>query len=235
MEWILPLREKKYSGPDHVSFLTLQKTEQGSIYISDNHKMALWCWGEILKQNLNTTFSILHIDAHFDCDSRGEVQFPKNWKELTFEGLYGLKMSDNLPMVRWDNYFPLFVKYESGLINQMISVTHDIGKKIKFDKEISAWDIPKYLDNILLSEKKWILNIDLDYFFARRFKEAPMFSDQYIEYIFSLLKLSYDEDRVLCITVALSPECCGSWENSERILKLFCRIFNLINPLVKNI
>ncbi len=230
MEWIIPLQKKRFSGPDQISFLSREENEHGPIYISDNHKAALWCFAQSLNQNLNIPFSLLHIDAHYDCDDRGASVFPEDWRKLSFQELYSIKLDDGLPLIRWDNYLPLFINAEKKLINKKIALTHQIGKKINFDREIACWDIPKFLDDILISESKWILNLDLDYFFARRFKDAPLFSEEYIRYIFSLLKLAFDENRFFCVTVALSPECCGSWENSERILNLFCRDFEISNP-----
>lgn len=229
-KWIVPFTKRKYSGPDQVSFLYSMDLPEGKIWISDNHKTAIWCWGQsdlIEKEE----FSFLHIDAHYDCDDKGLEQFPKNWKSLSYEELYTLKLDSVLPLIRWDNYIPLFFKTDGIRIKKSVAVTHHIGKKIAFDLEIAPWDLAKKLDDILLSEKKWIINLDFDYFYSRTFKDAPLFSDQFIKYFFNILKLTFEEKKVHSFTVALSPECCGSWENAEKILDLFCEVFSFDNPL----
>ena len=70
---------------------------------------------------------------------------------------------------------------------------------------------------------QWILNIDIDYFFFE--SEYQMFTDEYIKKICANILTALPDIDV--ITISLSPECCGGWENSCRIANLMAKEFNL--------
>lgn len=84
------------------------------------------------------------------------------------------------------------------------------------------------------NECKWIFNLDLDYFFDD--KGLKIFSDEYIMTFAEDLKKAMGNIEIL--TIAMSPECCGSWEKSLSVLALFDRVFDfddVIDTIAKKI
>ena len=59
---------------------------------------------------------------------------------------------------------------------------------------------------------------EIIYFFLKHNdRYFQVFSDESIDIIFDQITEVYFANRLKVITVALSPECCGGWENSLRI------------------
>ena len=76
------------------------------------------------------------------------------------------------------------------------------------------------------SNKKWIINIDIDFFFQDKNGEYFQFlTNDYVVEIAKEIKKAWDNIEV--ITVALSPELCGGWQHAERIGKLLCDTMNV--------
>ncbi len=73
----------------------------------------------------------------------------------------------------------------------------------------------------------WILNIDIDYFFTEDSNGNiyQFVSDAYIQEF--LKNIDSCLDHIDVVTIAMSPNFCGGWENSYRILKLITKYFNL--------
>jgi hypothetical protein len=224
ISWPLPLTRKGPSARTQCNFLW----NQDNIYIMDNHRLALWCWLQHL--NESSSYSLFHIDAHYDTDPKllgliNESEITA-LKSVTLAQYMDFKISKE-HLIEWDNYLPLLEKLYPKTKDLFISSTHHIGLKGNFDKELEIYELYRYLDDQLISKKNWLFNIDFDYFFARDYKATPLMDKDYITKIFSTIKLAYDEGRILCLTAALSPECCGSWENAEMILKPFCEVFEI--------
>lgn len=196
-----------------------------NIYLMDNHLLALWCWLQEIKEDSNGYFNLLHIDAHYDCDPC----LYERWKKEERKKLLDLTLSDylNLKQFKWDNYLPVFFSTFGNQIHNCVAMTHGIGVKGEFKEEIECYDILKRIDDLLLFEKNWIINIDFDYFFARSYKKSSMYSKDYIKEIFKLIKLNYDMGHIKVLTACLSPECCGGWEQALSILELFCQEFEI--------
>jgi hypothetical protein len=65
-----------------------------------------------------------------------------------------------------------------------------------------------------------MVNIDLDYFFCDDARDGimRMASDEYIRAIFDAVRLRREDGSIAVTTIALSPEYCGSWEQSEKAM-----------------
>ena len=210
----------------------------GSVYIMDNHRAAAWCW----VQHLGTKekFSVLHIDQHYDLlTSR-----IKQWCEIT-PGIETLSIESYLslkyklegtlvsPVIRWDNYFSIFVEQRRRLLQSAYFLTHCIGDKPTFKFcEMQFWHAPYNLAYWLVDHVPWVVNIDMDYFFAKRDEGRilQMFSDDYIEQLGLQIKEANDAGHVKCVTLAISPEMCGGWEPGLHALRVFCRGLNFNLP-----
>ncbi|GMV20201.1 MAG: hypothetical protein AMXMBFR57_01500 [Acidimicrobiia bacterium] len=68
----------------------------------------------------------------------------------------------------------------------------------------------------------WIVNVDLDYFTGLTIDDRIQWRmpDAVVAEIGRDLKLAVDSGRVRVLTVALSPETTGSWDEAERLLKV---------------
>lgn len=206
------------------------------VYVMDNHRAALWCWLQII--DLTQKYNMLHIDAHHDtndgklCSSLENIN--KNFKLLSIEQYLALEYKDtnfesNSKVISWDNYIPIFHSlYGENCINHYNFFTHGLNT---ISKEIelmtTEYNIENAMGNIekLLNDDcntfKWIVNIDLDYFFEEGsdgFKR--LFDNKSINNLIEIIANSL-ENRIAILTIALSPEQCGGWENAKSILSLF--------------
>jgi hypothetical protein len=73
------------------------------------------------------------------------------------------------------------------------------------------------------ADKKWILNIDIDYFFSDNSDGVryQIFTDEYITNIG--LEISKCIDNIEVLTIALSPSFCNGIMNSKRVAKLLLK------------
>lgn len=219
--WLIPFRGRLSSGAEQCNLLF----ESGNIFIMDNHRLALWAWMQ--KIDPAVQYNFFHIDAHYDCDPDIK-QIPTNLVQMTLPQYLSYPgTKPHSVLFRWDNYLPVFLNHYRDNLHITYCATHQIGLKAKFDHEFMPWDLLKYLENRFFDHKHWIINLDLDYFFGREFKETPLFHPTYIRKIFKCFKTAYDDGLIDVMTVALSPECCGGWEQSESVLSLFLEEFQI--------
>ena len=193
--------------------------------------MALWCWAQQLQQG--SPYSLFHLDAHYDADPEAlaRIKASTSWQGLAQSSapeFMALSGTDERPLVQWDNYLPIFFKLQQTLAHKKILSTHNIGISTESDYQLQPWDLARDLDKLLQSSPvPWIINLDLDYFYARSHKRSPLFSHEWIKRIFDILYMNWADQRVAIMTVALSPECCGGWDQASDILSIFSKVFSL--------
>lgn len=223
----LPLKSKNFSGSENCSFLIQNK----NIYVMDNHRLALWCWQHYLNSNNNKVikqFNFFHLDAHEDA----KADLPHTcWQDIQNISLsnYIAEKSKvgNYLQYRWDNYLPVFVNDQQPLIRKSVFVTHDVGLSGYAHQRIKAYNLLQDFPKLFVDELQWIINLDLDYFFPKEFKDNLLFDSSWIKSFFTQLKAHYDQGDIALMTIALSPECCGNWANAEKVLALFDEVFKL--------
>ncbi len=241
MEEIISFKGQNVSWINNLNYLTKER----NIYIMDNHVAALWCWLQEIKTDKK--YNILHIDAHYDTLS-GRLDnwlkhLPDNLSSLSIQDyldlkFYDLDFIDGYEIMRWDNYFPIFHRLFNDNINSYHFFTHKVGTLFKeMEDKLDEYPIPglfNLIDYIFKEstsgEFKWIVNIDLDYFFQKIDDTditLKFISDKAISFFLNKLKTYIDNDSIEVMTIALSPECCGSWENSIKIMKQFAKELNL--------
>jgi len=217
--WLIPFKGRNHSGCYAQNFLW----RKDNIYIMDNHRAALWCWFQHM--SANETINFLHIDRHTDTlQSKLEewtTLCPDLWT-IELEEYLDIKHEGDTPLFRWDNYASIFLDKYKHQINKCIFVTHKEGDAPNFKpvQQSDIWNLPGNLDYWLEEGcDKWIVNLDLDYFFYNSDFGifSTLLSEEYIEQIFYSIKKQLLDNRILCFTMCLSPECCGSWEASEKI------------------
>ena len=230
--YLIPFKKRSFSGSiaDHV----LYKIDDEPVYVMDNHRLAMWCWLDALKNlDKNEHFNLLHIDAHPDLSHQGLEQFKNDRIDLSALSLEQYRNywdnEHNIPLIRWDNYLTFFLNRYPQLVKpeNTFSVTHKMGSTTTLAHDILPHELVRFLDNylgekIFYNTNRWIVNLDLDYFFSTQPDKILLFSDEYLELIVKAIKLALANNTIAVLTIALSPECCGSWEKSEKLLsKMF--------------
>ena len=217
----------------------------------DNHLAAAWCWMQ--ECGADTRYNFLHIDRHNDLGSNTPFDLYWHIKEnqhLSLDEYKNLSWTNDgnqlqVKVFRWDNYITqclyLFPKWfqnvafstrkplswserEKLLGTEIHSLSatelfHFIDDKINVDE-----DAEQLNESVGKPSLKWIINLDLDYFFES-------FDDRYFQiftddYVIALAKRLRDvRDRIQVLTIALSPECCGNWGNALHALHVFMEAY----------
>ena len=85
-------------------------------------------------------------------------------------------------------------------------------------------DIKQLNEMIGKKSTKWIINLDLDYFYESNGDGFfQLLTDDYISML--AYKLKNIRDQIQVLTIALSPECCRNWDNSQHALNIFMETF----------
>lgn len=241
MEDIVKFKGKNVSWVKNLNLLSKER----NIYVMDNHVAALWCWLQEIEENKK--YNVLHIDAHYDTmSSRLDTwlkHLPINLNELSINEYLALKFydrdfKDGYEIMRWDNYFPIFHRLHGENINSYHFFTHKSGTLFDEMKgKLDEYPIPGLFNLVdyLFDENtsgafEWIVNIDLDYFF-QKIEDTDItlkfISNEAIDFFISKLKTYLTNDKIKVITIALSPECCGGWENSLDLMNFFVEKLDL--------
>jgi len=231
--WLLPFKERNHSEIYNQNFLW----QHGSIYIMDNHRAALWCWLQHL--SAKETYNLFHIDRHYDT-LRSRIDewadnAPDFAKQTISEYLKYTYKTDagEVPLVRYDNYLSIFFESYSSYVKQCIFATHSTDRmdapNFSNYQEFAISQLANNLEHCFSeTNEKWICNLDLDFFFCDYNDDRViMLSDSYIEIIFEAIYKKYKDDTIKVLTVCLSPEWSGGWENSEKLCQKFCEIMGL--------
>ncbi len=226
------LLNKKLEKSESYNDNLLLKTD--NIYVMDNHRLAMWCWLQSL--DFKTKYNFLHIDAHPDlADFPIEKRIANLSNNINLEEFRNTHDQEfNIPLFRWDNYINAFDLHFKGVLdeNYSFSCTHYQGSRKALKNELFSNQLPGFVNEIFsekrfLNDKKWVVNIDLDFFFSSAPQKIQMFSADYIDFIFKGIKLGLDKKLIQVLTIALSPECAGSWDNSFQLLKIIQNYFNV--------
>lgn len=195
--------------------------------------MTPWIYAHQLSPQ--SQYNYFHCDAHYDCKKMDVIP---QWslakiKDLSLHDFLNIKddaLDGKTPLFRWDNYVDLLLDSANPAFRKTIGFTQGIGQKASFDFEFPADQLIKQVASMFVDELQWVINIDADYFFARDFKDSPMYSLEFIKKFFELLYQHYQQNDIALISFALSPECCGGWHQAEVIYNIFKKVFQL--PLI---
>jgi hypothetical protein len=221
MNWIIPFKGRRYSGPFNQNFLF----QKDNIYVMDNHRAAMWCWLNFYNSNIKDV-GIFHLDRHSDAlqsNLNSWVLQASGSNHVNTMNIHSyLSATDQAfpesKLFRWDNYLSIFLNlYQSEITCCNFSIYE--GDPINHSKlvERKPWDLPENL-SFWFSKGKWIINIDLDYFFHEvNDSIEQMYSLEYLRGFFNEVAKIAGRKSEVVVTVCFSPECCGGWAKSEKI------------------
>jgi hypothetical protein len=231
-EYLIPLVARGFSGPSDDNVLWKTSWKGKNIYVMDNHRLALWCWFQEMEKGKN--YNLFHIDAHPDMNESALKDFNHDlWKMNLQEYRTAWQRDIHSPLFRWDNYLEVFLKNYPECLGFTLSATHHVGSSKRLFEDVKPFDLVKRLNEIFSGKKyindlSWILNLDLDYFFSAQPEKLQLFSDVYIDSMIEAISQGLESGMIEVLTIALSPECCGSWNQAEVLLE---RIFSKFAPL----
>ena len=233
-QWHVPFKGR------HVSLATKQNFlwQHENVYVMDNHRAAMWCW--LREVGETEMVGLLHIDEHYDTLRSRMSEWLANLPELRglsiddYLGLTFRSGRDVLPLIQWDNYLSIFLERYPDQVDRFVFATHEVGDKPQLDDALHPriWAFPSNLADFLQdTELKWIVNIDLDYFFCgdELGNQRLMFSEEYIFAVFSTIRAHRDAGRVACLTLCLTPDegYTGGWAQAEALCARACGILGV--------
>lgn len=236
MSFLVPFKGRNRSTNITDNILYQEK----NIFIMDNHRLALWCWFQ--KIDKTKKYNLFHLDAHPDMSNSSNESFKKlklKVDNLSLEKYQTIIQPEiNLPIFRWDNYLQIMLEFYPEIINKenTYSATHKVGSNETLNHDISGYQLLGELNGIFsgkkyINENKWIMNLDLDYFFSSLPEKKMMYSLEYLEAIAMAIKNGLDNEIIQVLTIAMSPECCGGWLNAEKVLLVFSKVLKIKEDL----
>ena len=229
--WLIPFAGQNKSGCAIQNFLW----KDGRTFVMDNHRAALWCWLQCV--NPDERHNLIHIDAHYDA---GNSCDPSLLIDVDFRNI---PVNDYLqlcypnsekPLVRWDNYIPTAMQCYPRLIANGYFATHTLkgGPPATFPVEnIGPFQLGNYLDTLAESgadSAPLILNVDLDYFFVNDGRcHYRWCTDEHLSRLVRLIAGINSNCNTKVLTIALSPECCGGWDNATNLCEEFCNLLGV--------
>ena len=234
--WIRNLPDQfqnKESGINILNFLWNHE----NIYVMDNHLAAAFCW--LQKCGQDEAYNFLHIDQHNDFLYNAPInEYAKilGTSKCSLDEYCSVE-HNGLPLMRWDNYIKSTQQLHPNWFNHNVfstqkspvdRITQCIIPQMVVDY-VDPIDINAELDSLFneeyhipYSRYKWIVNLDLDFFFDKECNK--LFDDEYIVSLAN--KFKQNKERIQVLTICLSPECCGKdliegWSNAICVLDTF--------------
>ena len=215
------------SGRINTNFLF----KQDSIFVMDNHLCASWCW--LQKIDTNKKYDFYHIDRHNDLlfptpGIKEELELNKiDLQNISFAEYLNLNEKNNLnievKLFRWDNYILNFNEIYPNLFGERRFITkeyYECSEFIDSENKIEEF-INEFHHWLEYSSNGCILNLDIDFFFSEDKGIYKLYSDELIKRVAKTIKQNIHKIDVL--TIALSPECCGGWENSIKSFQILAK------------
>lgn len=225
--FLIPFTERGDTGVYRQNLLW----KSGNVYVMDNHRAAAWCWAQEIDQTC--PHAIFHIDRHTDCMeahlSTWVAAFPNGLPSDIDEYLSKPDPEfRNVPLLRWDNYLPIYLGLNPGRVGPVYFATHRDGDmpSTVTPKELEPWEL---IDNLAFYverlEVPCILNIDLDYFFCSEGESAIRFlDDAYFDRLAECIARLDRGGRLAVITIALTAtdSLTDGWGPAEQLSVRLC-------------
>lgn len=239
--WIIePQKNLSQKESKQFGLNLLWQKENVNVFIMDNHLAAGWAWMNHLDET--KSYNFFHVDRHADlcCGKAEQKRLNEIISELPFsiQQYTGYTFDNGIStpeppynkVFSWNNY----IKQTQCLFPEWFHVSYfacrgdvkDPDTRLPLNitycpKPFELYKNIEFWVTCLEANRKWIFNLDLDYFFDDEYMR--IFSDEYILAFAEDLKKAMDNIAIL--TIAMSPECCGSWENALSVLVLLDQVF----------
>jgi len=215
--------------------------QSNNVFVMDNHLAAGWCWLNVL--DAKTSYDFLHIDAHPDLINTISSEASSSIKVKCSLKKYldcickqnNCDCPDCKPFV-WNTYIKNIQKKYPNWFSENHFATHEVPRDTSKNRKLKIKEIrnPIMGSTFPNSDRKLIVNLDLDYFFFVPLTGGNppierMFSDQYIRDIAFNINSAMDEEKIAVLTIAFSPECCGGWYNAIEAYKIFSKEISSLN------
>lgn len=226
-EWLIKWEKRGRSGPVDDSFLW----HCNRLYVMDNHRLALWCWWQHLKNN-PYRWDFLHIDRHYDAlwqEARpwSKHHNPQHRLDLSsFRQATFPESGVESKLYRWDAITSALKVLDGDKIDSWAFATAGEGAPLSIPESklqtISPWDLPahlRWMAGPTENTQPFIVDIDIDYFTHLDYDDrvGQVFSDQYIRELGAAINEGLSNNRFGVVTIALSPTTTGSWELAEEL------------------
>ena len=222
-EWLIPLESRRSSSRDQVNFLY----REDNVYVSDNHRVAAWCWLQYWQAGQEA--ALFHIDRHSDTllsglEERLAMLPPMHTLSLNeYLAATTQEHGTSTALIHWSNYLSLFLaQYPERISTLYWTQLPPTGDPPRFARmaDTPPHEVPLHLSAMAANGDKAVVNLDLDFFLWRRQRNDyyAIYSDAYIQHLCESIAELQAAGGLLCLTIALSPECCGGWANAERLL-----------------
>jgi hypothetical protein len=235
---IIPFKGREHSGPVNQNLLWRDR----NIYLMDNHRAALWCWQQEIDLYAEN-HCLLHIDRHTDClgaNLQTHLDAMPDLRGISIDDYLGAQVNlacGPASLFRWDNYLSIHIAAFNCQLKRLFSADHGDGDNPDFAETLRPRpdEIPENVQYWLNSKDcPWIVNIDLDYFFCagedgsnvEQSEWLPIFSDAYIDAIFTQVRDSLNSGKVKALTVCLTPS--NFTPGWQECLDLSKRIFDIV-------
>tara|TARA_R110001592_G_scaffold237306_11_gene496370 strand:+ start:27488 stop:28159 length:672 start_codon:yes stop_codon:yes gene_type:complete len=194
--------------------------DESPIFITDNHLAAFWIWHKL---DVKSSYTLIHIDRHYDlADPKVksiEIIKETKWANLDFNSFSNVEVEidgKTHKVIQWDNYIKSFNILYPDFFKKNIFCTEEHSESLLPNTDEVHLD--KLMELCLDEKENIILNLDLDFFFTRDSDGKKMIRKYTDDYIDKFLEWLNDEkEKFKQIIICLSPECCGSWEESKKI------------------
>ena len=216
-----------------------------NVYVMDNHRDAAWCWMQKCMED--EKYNFLHIDRHYDvseCFVNEDLEPIIGNPQMLFEDYSNLKRitRPDFKLIRWDNYIRIAYELYPDWFYTNIFLTHgrgslvnDEGHELMEIHEINPLFLLFALNQNLVEKwsghlnddnegLKWIVNLDLDFFFCEDYDHVRFFSDEFIRKAARILQNGMD--NIQCLSIAISPDCLAGkkmkdkWASGFEVLKI---------------
>lgn len=240
-------RSERMRGSSSSTLNFLWQKEGRSLYVMDNHLAALWCWlRELTKEE---PYVLLHVDQHWDSAGFDPIS-PAVVDGLSLEAFLAVRSPSpvcaHLPLVRWDNFIDPLPKLRRNLRAAFMVAwqSRDIwhGSHFQDRDGVQAVDAIAFLDDpgptldgAFSDATRVLVDLDLDVFVNGVRHDSmgyPTPLDRFPESTAKAM-LAALASRVRpqdVVTIALSPECCGTWAKAEALLGWACEAFGVVMP-----
>ena len=227
------------SGRFNLNFLY----KENFVYIMDNHLAAGWCWLNELNQE--EQYNFIHIDHHGDLQCWGldsVLDFFGHHPNPTLEEYcnesyqwfnHALNVHENWKLFGYSNYIKLIHRYRPNWFCECYFSTgqEEQDRSMNIVENINSQDLSRRISELLNNHnRQWIVNFDLDFFYDN--DGDPEIIEINREYLHDILQaIANHRGNIAVLTIAMSPECCGGWNNAIHLLEQANNYFHLHFPM----